>query len=132
MEFDQTGQHLATGDRGGRVVLFERVASQVSPPLYSPPSRAALSPFAAQCRSMHSAQALKLLYLCLQQRQAGIDQRNLSPASRLSAFEYRYLTGGEAGARCSCPVQLAALYELLLALCSPTAALWSPNVCCCL
>lgn len=54
VEFDQTGQHLATGDRGGRVVLFERVASQ--------------------------------------QRQAGIDQRSLSPASRLSAFEYRYLT----------------------------------------
>lgn len=27
IEFDRTGQHLATGDRGGRVVLFERVAS---------------------------------------------------------------------------------------------------------
>ena len=26
--FDQTGQHLATGDRGGRVVLFERVPTQ--------------------------------------------------------------------------------------------------------
>ena len=27
IEFDGSGQHLATGDRGGRVVLFERVAS---------------------------------------------------------------------------------------------------------
>lgn len=24
IEFDKTGDHLATGDRGGRVVLFER------------------------------------------------------------------------------------------------------------
>lgn len=24
LEFDKTGDHLATGDRGGRVVLFER------------------------------------------------------------------------------------------------------------
>lgn len=24
IEFDRTGNHLATGDRGGRVVLFER------------------------------------------------------------------------------------------------------------
>lgn len=28
VEFDSTGFHLATGDRGGRVVLFERVNSQ--------------------------------------------------------------------------------------------------------
>ena len=28
IEFDGSGQHLATGDRGGRVVLFERVATQ--------------------------------------------------------------------------------------------------------
>ena len=34
VEFDQTGQHLATGDRGGRVVLFERLsAPQVQPPM---------------------------------------------------------------------------------------------------
>jgi hypothetical protein len=25
IEFDKTGEHLATGDRGGRVVLFERM-----------------------------------------------------------------------------------------------------------
>ena len=25
IEFDRSGEHLATGDRGGRVVLFERV-----------------------------------------------------------------------------------------------------------
>jgi serine/threonine-protein phosphatase 2A regulatory subunit B len=25
VEFDKTGEHLATGDRGGRVVLFERL-----------------------------------------------------------------------------------------------------------
>ena len=25
IEFDKTGEHLATGDRGGRVVLFDRV-----------------------------------------------------------------------------------------------------------
>ncbi len=25
VEFDRTGEHLATGDRGGRVVLFERI-----------------------------------------------------------------------------------------------------------
>ena len=24
IEFDKTGDHLATGDRGGRVVLFQR------------------------------------------------------------------------------------------------------------
>ncbi len=103
VEFDQTGQHLATGDRGGRVVLFERVASQVSLP-YNPFS--SVQP----CHLLlHSAEALRLLYLCLQQRQAGIDQRSLSPASRLSAFEYRYLTGGEARTRCSGPCKLAAL-----------------------
>lgn len=28
VEFDHDGQHLATGDRGGRVVLFERVGTQ--------------------------------------------------------------------------------------------------------
>ncbi|KAA6425454.1 MAG: PP2A-twin subunit [Trebouxia sp. A1-2] len=51
--FDHTGQHLATGDRGGRVVLFERVPTQA--------------------------------------KAAGADQR-ATPASRLSSFEYRYLT----------------------------------------
>ena len=25
VEFDKSGEHLATGDRGGRVVLFERL-----------------------------------------------------------------------------------------------------------
>lgn len=30
IEFDKTGEHLATGDRGGRVVLFERVDSRDS------------------------------------------------------------------------------------------------------
>lgn len=33
VEFDQTGQHLATGDRGGRVVLFERLSA---PPVRTP------------------------------------------------------------------------------------------------
>jgi serine/threonine-protein phosphatase 2A regulatory subunit B len=28
VEFDFDGQHLATGDRGGRVVLFEKVNTQ--------------------------------------------------------------------------------------------------------
>eukprot|EP00850_Spirogloea_muscicola_P025802 SM004355S15700 [mRNA] locus=s4355:77:1205:- [translate_table: standard] len=28
IEFDKTGEHLATGDRGGRVVLFERFDSK--------------------------------------------------------------------------------------------------------
>lgn len=33
IEFDRTGDHLATGDRGGRVVLFERTdAKDVSLP----------------------------------------------------------------------------------------------------
>ena len=27
IEFDKSGDHLATGDRGGRVVLFERTDS---------------------------------------------------------------------------------------------------------
>lgn len=34
VEFDQTGNYLATGDKGGRVVLFERnetVCANVSP-----------------------------------------------------------------------------------------------------
>lgn len=31
VEFDETGQHLATGDRGGRVVLFERLSSPQVP-----------------------------------------------------------------------------------------------------
>lgn len=30
VEFDKTGEHLATGDRGGRVVLFERLHSSKS------------------------------------------------------------------------------------------------------
>jgi len=29
IEFDKTGDHLATGDRGGRVVLFERTDRKV-------------------------------------------------------------------------------------------------------
>jgi hypothetical protein len=28
IEFDKSGDHLATGDRGGRVVLFERTDSK--------------------------------------------------------------------------------------------------------
>jgi serine/threonine-protein phosphatase 2A regulatory subunit B len=28
IEFDKSGEHLATGDRGGRVVLFERTESR--------------------------------------------------------------------------------------------------------
>lgn len=32
IEFDKSGDHLATGDRGGRVVLFERTdAKEVRP-----------------------------------------------------------------------------------------------------
>jgi hypothetical protein len=43
IEFDRDGMHLATGDRGGRVVLFERT------PLA--PVRAAGSvPFEAPCQ----------------------------------------------------------------------------------
>lgn len=38
VEFDHDGQHLATGDRGGRVVLFDRIASQ--PRVVSPDQRA--------------------------------------------------------------------------------------------
>lgn len=33
VEFDRDGTHLATGDRGGRVVLFERVTPQPVSPL---------------------------------------------------------------------------------------------------
>lgn len=46
VEFDSDGQHLATGDRGGRVVLFDRIPSQpprVGPDQRAPPPR--LSPF---------------------------------------------------------------------------------------
>jgi len=32
VEFDHDGMHLATGDRGGRVVLFERVSPEVQQP----------------------------------------------------------------------------------------------------
>jgi hypothetical protein len=35
IEFDKSGNHLATGDRGGRVVLFERTdIADVSATLY--------------------------------------------------------------------------------------------------
>lgn len=30
IEFDKAGDHLATGDRGGRVVLFERTDAKVA------------------------------------------------------------------------------------------------------
>jgi len=39
IEFDHTGQHLATGDRGGRVVLFERVASPHAQKVTTPDRR---------------------------------------------------------------------------------------------
>mmetsp|Transcript_11531 Transcript_11531/g.34617 ORF Transcript_11531/g.34617 Transcript_11531/m.34617 type:complete len:491 (+) Transcript_11531:241-1713(+) len=42
VEFDGDGKHLATGDRGGRVVLFDRIESQpqrVGPDQRSPPQR---------------------------------------------------------------------------------------------
>ncbi|KAK9865041.1 hypothetical protein WJX84_007852 [Apatococcus fuscideae] len=49
VEFDGTGQHLATGDRGGRVVVFERVAAQPRVPgidsSQSPNSAARICPF---------------------------------------------------------------------------------------
>lgn len=32
VEFDSTGNYLATGDKGGRVVLFERNESVSAPP----------------------------------------------------------------------------------------------------
>jgi len=37
VEFDSTGNYLATGDKGGRVVLFER-NEQVRPPPFPHPS----------------------------------------------------------------------------------------------
>ena len=46
VEFDQTGQHLATGDRGGRVVLFERLsAPQVQPQQCACQHMQALQPY---------------------------------------------------------------------------------------
>ena len=33
VEFDHTGNYLATGDKGGRVVLFERNETVSTPPL---------------------------------------------------------------------------------------------------
>ena len=33
VEFDKTGEHLATGDRGGRVVLFDSKSRMLSAPL---------------------------------------------------------------------------------------------------
>ena len=48
MEFDKTGEHLATGDRGGRVVLFERIhpskTALVRAPLTHPSTANALPP----------------------------------------------------------------------------------------
>ena len=35
VEFDHTGNYLATGDKGGRVVLFERNESVSSPEAYT-------------------------------------------------------------------------------------------------
>ena len=37
VEFDSTGNYLATGDKGGRVVLFERNDMVRSPTLTEPP-----------------------------------------------------------------------------------------------
>ena len=34
IEFDKSGEHLATGDRGGRVVLFERTDGRDVSPLW--------------------------------------------------------------------------------------------------
>jgi len=36
IEFDKTGEHLATGDRGGRVVLFERTDGREVCSVFSP------------------------------------------------------------------------------------------------
>lgn len=40
IEFDKTGEHLATGDRGGRVVLFERMDGRDVRSVRSPSLRA--------------------------------------------------------------------------------------------
>lgn len=36
VEFDHTGNYLATGDKGGRVVLFERNETVAFPPALAP------------------------------------------------------------------------------------------------
>ena len=38
VEFDSTGNYLATGDKGGRVVLFERNEQVRPPPFLRPPA----------------------------------------------------------------------------------------------
>ena len=42
VEFDHTGQFLATGDKGGRVVVFEN-AGEVRPQLRCTPSHRAIA-----------------------------------------------------------------------------------------
>ena len=119
MTFDHTGQHLATGDRGGRVVLFERVPTQPVCILHTLPAcvlahktftdrlctlattqynrpEEKTTMFAAQSLlgddAVPAAAVLSMLImLAILQKAAGADQR-ATPASRLSAFEYRYLT----------------------------------------
>lgn len=109
VEFDGSGKHLATGDRGGRVVLFDRIESQpVGYPAtalpFTAPDEAQHFPGSPMGSSSCIAQTRYILSVMLRtlrrnqiyaealglpvlQQRIGPEQR--SPPQRLSQFEYR-------------------------------------------
>ena len=102
VEFDHDGLHLATGDRGGRVVLFERVnpnavSRGASDELcVSHPGFAAgyIHRTSSLFIALHAFDIM-LIVSCARwrlQRAVGMDQRQPPPFPRGAAFEYRYMT----------------------------------------
>lgn len=94
MEFDGDGEFLATGDHGGRVVLFERcapshLANEVGGEGFGEDGmqcRAGRHPWAAQC-----VNPLPTAHHAFPHTQQPADSRPASPRIP-NAYEYRYLT----------------------------------------
>ena len=109
VEFDGNGKHLATGDRGGRVVLFDRIESQpvsypATPLRVTAPDEAQHFAGSHMRRPSCAAQLHCMICIMLRilsatewcrsagrfpvpQQRIGPEQR--SPPQRLSQFEYR-------------------------------------------
>ena len=98
VEFDYDGLHLATGDRGGRVVLFERVNPHVVRTAMSGSRRARAQTHAcAGClllavRSDAAFLTTRFSRHVHAQRNQAADQRAPPPLPRGASFEYRYMT----------------------------------------